>query len=150
MKRSVVVCIFSLMASSALYTISLFVEVSIGELIDKITILEIKASRIRDEMKLKNVANELEALTTALSVVTPTQILNDLKNKLKLVNELLWDVEDALRIKEHTKTFDDEFTQLARAVYINNDERARIKKQINEVTGSRLIEEKSYQTYGTP
>jgi len=145
MKHTKVMLVLALIASTAIHAISLFVEVSIGELIDKITILEIKASRIRDEAKLKNVSNELEILTSALSVITPSQILDELKGKLRHVNEKLWDVEDALRLKERTKTFDDEFTQLARAVYITNDERARIKKQINEISGSRLVEEKSYQ-----
>ncbi|HRQ63417.1 MAG TPA: DUF6165 family protein [Xanthomonadaceae bacterium] len=123
--------------------------VSVGELLDKIAILEIKSERIGDEAKLVNVRRELEALSGVWSGAPASAVdLGDLRQRLKAVNERLWVIEDDIRRKEKAKAFDDEFIQLARAVYFENDERARIKKDINLRTGSVFVEEKSYQDYG--
>lgn len=125
------------------------IEVSNGEILDKITILLIKSKNITDESKLKNIKNELDELTPFLDVVeyNTNQIVNSLVKQLESINQKLWDVEDKLRDKERSKEFDDEFIQLARSVYFTNDERAKVKKQLNEVTNSKLVEEKSYQKY---
>jgi hypothetical protein len=124
------------------------VPVSFGELIDKITILEIKAGRIADAAKRANVRNELDLLngTWAASEASRTDI-GDERARLKQVNEALWDIEDRIRLKEKAQAFDAEFIELARSVYIRNDERAAIKRAINERLGSPLVEEKSYQDY---
>ncbi len=124
------------------------VPVSFGELIDKITILEIKSERIADAAKLANVRAELEALagTWAADPASRRDIASD-RDALKRVNEALWDIEDRIRLKEKAKAFDAEFVDLARSVYIRNDERAAIKRTINEKLGSTLVEEKSYQDY---
>ncbi|HET7358614.1 MAG TPA: DUF6165 family protein [Rhodanobacteraceae bacterium] len=124
------------------------VPVSLGELIDKITILEIKAERISDDAKLANVRNELELLlaTWANAPASATDIA-DARARLKAVNEALWDIEDRIRVKEKARAFDDAFIELARAVYVRNDERAAIKREINLALGSQLVEEKSYQDY---
>ena len=119
------------------------IPVSTGEIIDKITILEIKQVKIKDNDKLKNVNRELEYLNKlidASSVAT-------LKIKLMNVNLQLWNIEDRIRLKEKNKEFDEEFIELARSVYITNDERAAVKKQINILTNSELVEEKSYERY---
>jgi DNA-binding GntR family transcriptional regulator len=122
--------------------------VSVGELLDKIAILEIKSERIRDEAKLVNVRRELEALNAAWAASPASAIdLGDLRARLKAVNERLWVIEDDIRLKEKAKAFDQEFIRLARSVYIENDERARIKKDINLRTGSLYVEEKSYEDY---
>jgi hypothetical protein len=122
--------------------------VSYGEVLDKITILEIKTKNISDENKLKNVTNELGILTkTWEDHVTSSPELSTLKSQLKEVNQSLWDIEDNIRIKESKREFDDEFIQIARSVYVINDKRADVKKQINILLGSALIEEKSYQDY---
>ncbi len=125
--------------------------VSYGELIDKLTILEIKSRRITDTAKLANVRNELDLLgaTWANSSVSQTDIGTE-RAQLLAVNELLWDVEDKLRLKERAQAFDDEFVALARAVYFRNDERAALKRAINLKLGSELVEEKSYQDYRAP
>jgi hypothetical protein len=115
----------------------MFVEVSKGELIDKITILEIKSEKITDPEKLKNVRYELETLRKS---EFPTSIKKDLVN----VNRQLWEVEDDLREFEKLGKFGDEFVQKARSVYKLNDERSRLKKNINIEEGSRVIEEKSH------
>lgn len=122
--------------------------VSYGELIDKLTILEIKSRRITDTAKLANVRNELDLLgaTWANSSVSQTDIGTE-RAQLLAVNELLWDIEDKLRLKERAQAFDDEFVALARAVYFRNDERAALKRAINLKLGSELVEEKSYQDY---
>ena len=120
--------------------------VSYGELIDKITILEIKSERIEDAGKVANVRRELEVLTNTWNAAAPGDVA-DAKARLKTVNEALWEVEDKLRLKEASKSFDDEFIELARAVYFTNDKRAAIKKEINLALGSELVEEKSYQDY---
>jgi hypothetical protein len=122
--------------------------VSYGELIDKITILEIKSRRIADEAKLANVRNELDLLnaTWANDAASQTDI-SDERARLLAVNELLWDIEDKIRLKERAQAFDQEFIELARAVYFRNDERAAFKREINLRLGSQLVEEKSYQDY---
>ena len=125
------------------------IEVSNGEILDKITILVIKSKMITDPVKLKNINNELDELKPFLDVVgyVSNSTVNSLVKELESVNEKLWNVEDKLRDKERSKQFDDEFIKLARDVYFTNDERARIKKNLNEVTNSKLVEEKSYQKY---
>ena len=125
------------------------VPVSYGELIDKLTILEIKSARISDPAKLANVRKELELLdgTWQRDPAAATDI-SDLWAQLRTVNERLWVVEDDLRILEKAQRFDAEFVRLARSVYFENDERARVKREINQRLGSTLVEEKSYQDYG--
>ena len=122
--------------------------VSYGELIDKITILEIKSRRIADAAKLANVRNELDLLnaTWANDAASQTDIADE-RARLLAVNELLWDIEDKIRLKERAQAFDQEFIDLARAVYFRNDERAAFKREINLKLGSQLVEEKSYQDY---
>ncbi len=124
------------------------VPVSYGELIDKITILEIKAARIGDPAKLANVRTELDLLnrTWQAAAAAATDIAAS-RAKLKDVNETLWDIEDRIRVKEKAKAFDAEFVELARAVYFRNDERAQFKREINDALGSTLVEEKSYENY---
>ena len=124
------------------------VPVAYGELIDKITILEIKSERIRDAAKLVNVRGELDLLNETWYADPASR--NDIvaeRTALRAVNEALWDIEDDIRRKEKAKEFDAGFIELARAVYIRNDERAAIKRAINMKLGSTLIEEKSYQDY---
>jgi hypothetical protein len=122
------------------------VEVSPGELFDKITILSLKRARIADAAKLKNVMSELEMLeATRDRVVRPSEELNRLTAELGRVNEELWQIEDDLRQHERAGDFGPRFIELARSVYRLNDHRASLKRQINETLGSRLMEEKSYQ-----
>lgn len=125
------------------------VPVSYGELIDKLTILEIKSARMSDPAKLANVRHELELLgaTWQQAPAAATDIA-DLWAQLRTVNERLWVVEDDLRVLEKAQRFDAEFVRLARSVYFENDERARVKREINLRLGSTLVEEKSYQDYG--
>lgn len=126
----------------------LHVPVSPGELLDKITILRIKAQRIRDAAKVANVRLELDLLErTWATLGAATQGVAADELALQAVNEQLWDIEDRIRDKEAAKSFDEEFIELARAVYHRNDERATIKKRINVSLGSRIVEEKSYQPY---
>ena len=124
------------------------VPVSHGELIDKLTILEIKSERMTDPAKLANVREELELLgaTWAGDAASAMDISAE-RAELKRINEALWDIEDEIRLKERDHAFDSRFIELARAVYITNDRRAAVKRAINEKLGSRLIEEKSYQDY---
>jgi hypothetical protein len=124
------------------------VPVSFGELIDKITILEIKSRQIADPAKLVNVRNELEQLdaTWAAHPASRTDIAVE-RARLLAVNEVLWDIEDRIRLKEKAQAFDQEFIELARSVYFRNDERAAVKREINLKLGSQLVEEKSYQDY---
>jgi len=124
------------------------VPVSPGELLDKITILRIKVARIQDAAKLANVKLELSLLeqTWKDSGAAAHDVALD-ERALENVNGQLWDIEDRIRDKEAHQTFDREFIELARAVYICNDERAAIKKRINLHLGSRIIEEKSYKQY---
>jgi hypothetical protein len=126
----------------------LLVPISPGELIDKITILEIKSQRMTDPAKLANVRTELALLmqTWSASAYAATDIRADW-NGLRDVNAQLWDIEDRIRDKERDSLFDAEFIELARAVYVTNDERAAIKRRINTALGSVLVEEKSYAAY---
>jgi len=124
------------------------VEVSFGEYLDKLTILQIKSERVHDEGKLKNIRHELSLLKTTWEKHPQSKVeLSDELRQLKAVNEKLWDIEDKIRDKERHRNFDQGFIELARAVYFTNDERARIKRIINEKLGSELIEEKSYTDY---
>lgn len=125
--------------------------VSYGELIDKMTILQIKLQEIKDEAKLANVRNELELLeaTWKNDKASETDIAEETA-RLLAVNQRLWKIEDDIRMKERAQAFDDEFIRLARSVYIENDERAAIKREINLKLGSTLVEEKSYQDYRAP
>ena len=133
---------------TASISVEVSVEVSPGELIDKITILEIKLERIEDEDKLKNVKLEWETLTRARDeAIEATPELEKLTADLKESNERLWEIEDDIRHCERQNEFSDKFIELARGVYKNNDNRSQIKRRINELLGSRLIEEKSYAAY---
>ncbi|MCY4420062.1 MAG: DUF6165 family protein [Gammaproteobacteria bacterium] len=124
------------------------IPVSPGELLDKITILEIKAKQIPDGEKLRNVKTELDLLE---QIWKQSSIDNDkmreLKQSLKTTNIALWEIEDKIRIKEARKEFDQEFVELARSVYLQNDKRAATKKEINVLLGSGIMEEKSYAEY---
>ncbi len=124
--------------------------ISLGELIDKITILEIKAVHIGDEAKLKNVTHELTILDNKVNELLDAAgqaKLAPLKKSLKDINQELWVIEDDIRDCERDKDFSDKFIQLARAVYFTYDKRAAVKKDINLAFGSELIEEKSYKNY---
>lgn len=124
--------------------------ISLGELIDKITILEIKAVNIGDATKLKNVTHELNILNAKVNQLLDAAgqaKLAPLKQALKDINQELWVIEDDIRDCEYAKDFSDKFIQLARAVYVTNDKRAKVKKDINLVFGSELVEEKSYKDY---
>jgi hypothetical protein len=124
------------------------VPLSPGELLDKITILRIKAARITDPAKVANVRLELGLLekTWRDSGCADVNLASD-ERALHEVNERLWDIEDRIRDKEAVQTFDRDFIELARAVYVYNDERATIKKRVNVQLGSRIVEEKSYRPY---
>jgi len=120
-------------------------EVSLGELVDKITILQVKQEQFKDERKLRNVNLELETLyNTLYETITITPTLENLMNNLKAINDILWVAEDDIRVKEHNQEFDAAFIALARRMYTTNDERCAIKRKINELYGSRLVEEKSH------
>jgi len=121
------------------------IPVSIGELVDKITILEIKRQHMEDT-KLINVDKELKTLKQVLSKLK-VKIDTNIINKLRVVNNKLWNIEDQIRIKEKNNIFDEEFIELARLVYLENDQRFSIKQNINKMYKSRFIEEKSYEKY---
>jgi len=123
------------------------IDVSTGELFDRITILEIKLARIDDPARLQNVRREYDATVQALAGCRGDGPVAAMRAELKAVNETLWDIEDRIRAHEHRKDFGTTFIELARAVYVNNDRRAAIKRRINEFLGSRLVEEKSYTQY---
>lgn len=124
------------------------IEIAPGELIDKITILEIKTEQISDPAKLANVRIELETLVAARdSTIAPSAEMDRLMADLKAVNQELWVIEDDIRDCERDGDFGTKFVQLARAVYKTNDRRAALKREINVLLGSRLVEEKSYQPY---
>ena len=133
------------MTKKVKYLSSILAPVSIGELIDKITILEIKQIHMTG-IKLKNVDKELKLLRKILQDEN-LEIDIDLINNLKEVNKNLWEIEDNIRIKERNQEFDKEFVELARSVYKENDKRASLKKEINQKYNSELIEEKSYNNY---
>ena len=121
------------------------VPVSWGELIDKITILEIKVEKLRAPEALANARRELALLSAELP--PPQESLSAMKADLAAVNRALWDIEDGIRAKEAAQSFDAGFVELARSVYHRNDERSRIKRAINQLLGSELIEEKQYVRY---
>ena len=122
--------------------------VAVGELIDKITILEIKSERITDPAKLRNIRSELRLLVEVRDThVAPGQTISSLSGELKKVNEQLWDIEDEIRECERRRDFGARFVELARSVYQSNDLRSRLKREINEASGSRIVEEKSYAPY---
>jgi hypothetical protein len=125
------------------------VEVSNGELLDKISILELKLLKIEDKEKLVNIQNEFDELNPLCVVLFETfgSELQNLYLKLSNINGQLWDIEDWIRDCEREKRFDEEFIQLARSVYVTNDRRSEVKKEINILTGSGLVEEKSYKDY---
>lgn len=121
--------------------------ISIGELFDKLSILEIKISKITDPVKLKNVKNEFDLLQAiASNYIINEELASNLK-KLKEVNLELWEIEDEIRIYEMNKDFEDPFVDLARKVYLKNDLRFKIKSQINRILGSKIIEEKHLPAY---
>ena len=126
----------------------ILIPASSGELIDKITILKIKKKKISNKTKLKNINNELNLLNDIYKksfgkgkkiILYEEQLLN--------INKKLWVIEDKIRFEESKKNFGKEFVDLARQVYLNNDERSKIKKKINKLTGSHIVEEKSYKSY---
>jgi predicted nucleic acid-binding Zn-ribbon protein len=124
------------------------VEVAAGELLDKITILEIKEAKFTDATKLANVRAELETLRAARDANLPsTPEIERAVDGLREVNRQLWEIEDEIREHERQKDFGERFVELARAVYKTNDRRAELKREINDLTGSRLKEEKSYAAY---
>ena len=133
------------MNSKIKYLSTILAPISIGELIDKITILEIKQIYMTG-IKLKNINKELKLLKNILQDKN-LQINIELIKSLKKINKKLWEIEDNIRIKESNQEFDEEFIQLARSVYIENDMRASIKKEINHKYNSELVEEKSYKNY---
>jgi post-segregation antitoxin (ccd killing protein) len=128
----------------------ILVEVAPGELIDRMTILVIKTERIADAAKLANVRIELETLQWARDAGVPaSDELDRLTAELKAVNEKLWEIEDDIRDCERAQDFGSRFIELARAVYVTNDQRAALKRQINDLLGSRIVEEKSYASYSS-
>lgn len=133
------------MSSKIKYLSTILAPISIGELIDKITILEIKQIYMTG-IKLKNINKEMKLLKNILQDKN-LEINIDLIKNLKKVNKKLWEIEDNIRIKESNQEFDEEFIKLARSVYIENDKRASIKKEINQKYNSDLVEEKSYKNY---
>jgi hypothetical protein len=127
---------------------SINIEISIGEFWDKITILQIKADRIKDKDKLINITKDLNQLVDHWEKSSHNEIEIDAElKKLRHINEQLWDIEDNIRDKELAQEFDDVFVELARSVYFTNDKRAEVKKEINKKMGSSLVEEKSYKEY---
>ena len=124
------------------------IEIAPGELIDKITILEIKSERMTDPAKLINVRAELDLLAQVRGgALAASPDLDALAGDLKQVNEALWEIEDAIRLKEKAQDFGAEFIALARSVYRKNDERAALKRRINDLLGAAIVEEKSYEEY---
>jgi hypothetical protein len=127
---------------------TVLIEVGAGELIDKITILQIKSRQLHDPAKLHNVSHELAVLTRARDDhLAASDTLAALETELRGVNEALWVIEDDIRACEAARDFGPRFIELARAVYIQNDRRAALKKAINEACGSRIVEEKSYTAF---
>ena len=132
-------------------TNKILASISIGELIDKITILEIKVEKIKDSTKLKFAKHELKSLNKTLLTLNfssdQNTSLNLLKKDLNVINRTLWDIEDDIRNCEAENNFDKKFIELARKVYLTNDKRAYLKKKINQLTNSDIIEVKSYKNY---
>lgn len=130
-------------------TVTIMIEMPVGELLDKITILEIKQANITNPDKLKNITTELAILYTTLHEhVAQSAQLTDLVDQLRTHNKRMWEIEDQIREKERVQEFDNGFVQLARDVYYTNDKRCAVKREINMLLGSRLIEEKKYTEYG--
>jgi len=126
----------------------ILIPISPGELLDKITILQIKAERMTDATKVANVKTELDMLSKAWSeAVAVDAEITALTAELRAVNEALWEIEDDIRDEERNKRFNERFVELARAVYVTNDERANAKKKVNLHLNSTIVEEKSYQDY---
>ena len=126
----------------------ILIPISPGELLDKITILQIKAERIADPAKVANVKTELDMLSKVWSETVEVDAeITRLTADLKTVNEALWQIEDDIRDEERNKRFGERFIELARAVYVTNDERANAKKKVNLHLNSTIVEEKSYQDY---
>jgi len=124
------------------------VEISYGEFLDKLSILEIKSERIRDPAKLENINRELGLLRDLWAADPKAAVdIQTEWGQLKAINEKLWDIEDDIRDRERARCFDEKFIRLARAVYYTNDERAEVKRRLNEKLGSALVEEKSYADY---
>ncbi len=124
------------------------IPVSPGEMLDKITILEIKSERIEDVAKVANVQYELKLLNAIWDAsVNNDETVKGLRQRMKKINEELWEIEDDIRDQERDKNFGAEFVSLARAVYVTNDQRAAAKKELNLYLGSDIVEEKSYQDY---
>jgi hypothetical protein len=123
------------------------IEVSTGEILDKFSILIIKRSNINDDAKLDNVQKEMDELRPIFNELTRDKKVFSKYVDLAEVNKRLWDIEDEIRECERYKDFGDRFIELARSVYITNDERAKIKKEINLLTNSGIVEEKSYESY---
>lgn len=123
------------------------IEISIGEILDKYSILEIKLKEIKDKNKLINIQKEYDLLEIYVKKIKEVHEIYNLYTNLLVVNKKLWDIEDELRNKERISDFGDEFIELARQVYITNDMRSQIKKEINLLTHSDIIEEKSYKEY---
>jgi len=121
--------------------------ISNGEILDKFSILELKQNKILDKNKLKNINIEISYLKNICFSIINTFKITNLYEELKQTNELLWNIEDNIRLKESKKEFDNEFIELARNVYKTNDKRAHIKKIINQISDSEIIEEKSYEKY---
>ncbi len=128
-----------------MYISDMKIEVSNGEIIDKLTILEIKLDMIADSSKLLNIKKEYDILLPI--AVKLIDMNNSLVKQLKTINSELWEIEDQIRVQEKKNDFGHDFIELARQVYRKNDVRARLKKEINEFTGSDLTEEKSYKDY---
>ena len=122
------------------------IEISVGELVDKVTILSIKLQKIKNEEKLANIRKEFDMLRASMEASGISTDSDEFK-QLQAVNLILWDIEDRIRLKEAKKEFDDEFIELARSVYIQNDQRFELKRQINVSYDSELIEEKEYVDY---
>ena len=126
----------------------ILIPISPGELLDKITILEIKSERIADPAKVANVRTELKMLSKVWDeAIDATAELDEMRAELKAINERLWEIEDDIRDEERNRRFGERFIELARAVYVTNDERAAVKKRVNLHFDSKIVEEKSYQDY---
>lgn len=123
------------------------IEVSIGEIVDKLSILQIKKLNIQDEYKLININKEFDYLLKVVETDLKFSTENELYLELLNINKKLWVIEDDIRDKERNKSFDNEFVELARSIYFTNDERSKVKKRINLEYGSDFVEEKSYKEY---
>lgn len=125
----------------------MIVEISIGEALDKLSILKIKLKNIHDTNKLENINKEYQHIYMQCQEILKDPNINTLYNQLYDINNTLWHIEDKIRLKEKTQIFDEEFIQLARHVYMTNDNRSAVKKQINTLMQSLFVEEKSYESY---